>query len=167
MLVTTLLVIEFDGLNIGKRLTPDLQRRFPVTVTWSEAPAPWARKRDWQSNAEDILSEVMATRGRVGTELALGLIGDDLFVPGVNFVFGLASREAGSAVVSVNRLKDKDDAVYLERVTKEVVHELGHLHGLPHCDDPLCVMHFSNTLAHTDAKGATFCTRCSGKLATP
>ncbi len=161
------MVVEFGGVDMARLLAPALEQRFHVSVAVTKAPAPWARKRDWQVNAEDVLSEVMATRVRAKTALALGLTADDLFVPGMSFVFGLASREGASAVVSVNRLKDKDDSVHLARLTKEAVHELGHLHDLPHCEDPLCVMHFSNTLADTDAKGATFCTRCSGKMAPP
>ena len=33
--------------------------------------------------------------------------------------------------------------------TKEVVHELGHLFKLSHCDKRYCVMHFSNSLKDT------------------
>ncbi len=157
----TLMLVEFGDVEVPRMLAPSLEQRFRVTVKASKAPEPWSRKRDWQSNAEDILSEVMATRAREGMDLALGMTGDDLFVPGMNFVFGLASREAGAAVVSVNRLKDKDAAVFASRVAKEAIHEVGHLHGLSHCDDPGCVMHFSNTLSDTDAKSLTFCPRCN------
>jgi predicted Zn-dependent protease len=160
----SLLIIEFGGADMVRSLTPVLGARFSVAVTEAKAPDPWARRRDWQANAEDVLSEVMAMRVRVVASWALGLTGDDLFVPGMSFVFGLASREAGAAVVSLNRLRDKDDQVYLGRLTKESVHEIGHLQGLPHCDDPGCVMHFSNTLADTDAKGADFCSKCSARL---
>lgn len=157
----TLALVEFGGVDVQRILAPSLEQRFGLTVKVSKAPDPWSRKRDWQSNAEDILSEVMATRARAGTDLALGITDDDLFVPGMNFVFGLASREAGAAVVSVNRLKDKDAAVFAGRVTKEAVHEVGHLYGVSHCSDPGCVMHFSNTLSDTDAKADTFCPRCN------
>jgi len=51
-----------------------------------------------------------------------------------------------------------------ERALKEAVHELGHLLGLPHCDNPRCIMFFSNTLADTDRKGPGFCPACRGKL---
>ena len=136
-----------------------------MSVAASKAPEPWSRKRDWQSNAEDVLSEVMAFRVREGVDMALGVTDDDLFVHGMNFVFGLASREAGAAVISVHRLKDDDQSVFMGRVVKEAVHEVGHLHGLSHCDEPSCVMHFSNTLDDTEAKGTTFCPRCQNLLA--
>lgn len=164
MAVRTLALVEFGGVDVPGGLVSSLEQRFGVMVKVSKVPDPWSRKRDWQSNAEDILSEVMATRAREGTDIALGITDDDLFVPGMNFVFGLASREAGAAVVSVNRLKDKDATAFAGRVIKEAVHEVGHLYGLSHCSDPGCVMHLSNTLSDTDSKADTFCPRCSPLL---
>lgn len=46
---------------------------------------------------------------------------------------------------------------FVHRAVTEAVHELGHTYGLNHCDDPHCVMWFSNTLAETDRKGTEFC----------
>ncbi len=98
----------------------------------------------------------------------LGIVDRDLFVSGLNFVFGLASRRV--AVISVTRLRQEyyglpsDPALYLKRVRTEAVHELGHTYGLGHCINPHCVMFFSNTLADTDAKSATFCGACRAYL---
>lgn len=36
-----------------------------------------------------------------------------------------------------------------QRITNEIVHELGHLFKLSHCDKRYCVMHFSNSLKDT------------------
>ena len=92
----------------------------------------------------------------------LGLTDRDLYVPRLNFVFGLASREAGVAVVSWHRLTG-EDAVLGTRIVKEVVHEVGHLEGLNHCPKDDCVMWFSNTLWETDRKKADFCPKCRPK----
>ena len=39
--------------------------------------------------------------------------------------------------------------LFQQRIPKEVVHELGHLFKLSHCDKRYCVMHFSNSLKDT------------------
>ncbi|MHB1160836.1 MAG: hypothetical protein ACYC3V_10980 [Chloroflexota bacterium] len=52
----------------------------------------------------------------------------------------------------------------LRRAIKEAIHELGHTYGLEHCGDPLCVMHFSNTLMETDRKSDRFCPDHEGRL---
>jgi len=92
----------------------------------------------------------------------VGLVGTDLYMPSLNFVFGLAMREEGTAVVSWYRLRD-GDSQFAARLSKEVIHEVGHLEGLDHCPNETCVMRFSNTLSETDAKGLGFCSACARK----
>ena len=95
-------------------------------------------------------------------EGALGLLLTDLdiFASVYAFLFGLADRRLGWAVVSTYRLRDPSPPVFEARVEKEVVHELGHLMGLAHCSNVACVMSFSNRLAEVDAKNADLCPRC-------
>jgi len=100
----------------------------------------------------------------------LGIVDLDLYSPGLNFVFGEADISAEVAVISVYRLRQEryglpqDEGLFQDRVIKEAVHELGHTYKLGHCDDIRCVMHFSNSLADTDIKGASFCQKCQPKL---
>lgn len=91
----------------------------------------------------------------------VGLVDEDIYVPGLNFVFGLADPATRRAVVALRRLRG---GPFFERVLKEVLHELGHLMGLRHCRDPRCVMAFSNTLMDTDLKGPDFCQRCAAEI---
>jgi archaemetzincin len=87
----------------------------------------------------------------------------DLFVPGLNFVFGLAV--GNTAVISLARLRsEKNEYVFRERALKEAIHELSHTFGFQHCPDIKCVMHFSNCLEDTDIKGPDFCRVCSAKV---
>ena len=86
----------------------------------------------------------------------LGVVGADLFAPGLNFVFGEADSRRRVAVMSLHRLRG-DETRFDRRAATEAIHELGHAYGLGHCRDPGCVMWFSNTLAETDRKGRSFC----------
>jgi archaemetzincin len=98
----------------------------------------------------------------------LAVIDADLFVPCLNFVFGLA--HGNTAVIALPRLRpeyygeEKNMRLFRERALKEAVHELGHTFGLGHCPDMRCVMHFSNNLADTDIKGPGLCGVCSVRL---
>jgi len=103
-------------------------------------------------------------------ERVVGIADVDLYVPRLNFVFGEADIVSGTAIVSLCRLRQEyyglapDEALFLERATKEIVHELGHTFGLGHCPNNKCVMHFSNSLADTDLKEAHFCNKCRPKI---
>lgn len=100
----------------------------------------------------------------------LAIIDKDLYVPELNFVFGLADSSRGACIISTTRLKQtyyslpEDKDLFLRRTLKEAVHEIGHLFNLNHCPDPSCVMHFSNSLLDTDRKDYNFCNSCKKLL---
>ena len=62
----------------------------------------------------------------------LGITQHDLFIPMLSFVFGHAQVNGSAAVISLERLRQefyhlpKNDTVFLHRVMKEAVHEIGH-----------------------------------------
>jgi archaemetzincin len=119
-----------------------------------------------QYSARNILGKLR----REGDGRVLGVVDLDLFVPEMNFVFGLADPAGGRAVVALPRLRDsfygkrENQASFLGRTAKEAIHELGHTYGLEHCMKHSCVMAFSNSLQDTDQKSERFCTRCMSKL---
>lgn len=100
----------------------------------------------------------------------VGLLDADAYTPGLNFVFGQALPSGRVCAVYLARLKPEfygenpDELLLSIRVAKEVLHEVGHLFGLGHCDNPLCVMHFSNSVVDTDIKKAKFCANCAKRL---
>jgi archaemetzincin len=85
----------------------------------------------------------------------------DLYVGDLSFVFGLAESGGRSAVISLFRLRiGASEENFRCRTVKEAIHELGPTFGLIHCTNPGCAMYFSNSLADTDRKGATWCDAC-------
>ncbi len=127
-----------------------------------------ARRGQYQG---DALLAALRTLHYPAAERVVGLTEADCYTPGLNFIFGQARMGGREAFVALPRLRPsfyglpEDTTLFRERVLKEIVHELGHTWGLPHCADTHCVMHFSNTLHDTDVKGADFCPRCRDRLA--
>ena len=99
-------------------------------------------------------------------ETVVGLTEVDLFIPILTYVFGEAQMGGRSAVVSFHRFTQEfyglpaDPSLVSERLSKTVVHELGHTLSLTHCDDYGCVMAASHAVEWLDLKGSTLCGSC-------
>ncbi|HID24886.1 MAG TPA: peptidase [Thermoplasmata archaeon] len=106
-----------------------------------------------QYNAEGLLRYLLSRRN---VDIMLWVVGEDLYVPGMNFVFGYAMYYKG-AVLSIYRLPS------WELMGKEAVHEVGHVLGLKHCRNR-CVMRFSNTLWEAKMKPSHLCMSCKRKI---
>lgn len=128
------------------------------TFAWNE------RRRQYHGGA--ILAQIRT--GRAACALAVADL--DLFVPELNFIFGLADQGSTRAMIAIARLRQSfyglqdDTNLFRQRVIKEAVHELGHVWGLEHCSKRSCVMAFSNSLADTDYKGHALCPRCRAQM---
>lgn len=157
--------------NLIERLKRDLERIFgQVTEIGKAMPEPdYAfNKRRNQYLSTAILNALLRENEFLKYEKTLGIVDKDLYVPDLNFVFGEATQRA--AVISITRLRQEfygfpeDEELFYKRVLTEAVHELGHTYGLPHCQNPNCVMFFSNSLRDTDRKGSEFCKKCGTNL---
>jgi len=80
------------------------------------------------------------------------------------FLFGETHLRHQCSIVSTLTLKEKfynredNQDLFNERVIKETVHEIGHLIlGPKHCENNLCVMHFSNDVEEIDNKSIYLC----------
>jgi archaemetzincin len=117
-----------------------------------------------------ILEDIKKRTKIKASERVLAVIDLDLYVPELNFVFGEADIKGRVCIISLSRLRQewynlpKDEDLFIQRVIKEAVHELGHTYGLRHCDNFRCVMFFSNSLLDTDKKSFYFCKRCQRGL---
>jgi archaemetzincin len=122
-----------------------------------------------QYNGTTILKRVESDFAR-DPACALGLFNVDLFIPILTYIFGQAYLNGRAGIVSVYRLSNeryglsKDDAITSDRLCKEVIHELGHMFGLIHCNSPVCVMRSSTYVEDIDQKEREFCSRCTGEL---
>lgn len=160
---------EIPGSTLESLVSP-LQEIYRVPVVLHEPQGLPASSYDpirHQYLSTPILKTLASFKASLTTvERVLGIVGVDLYAADLNFVFGEADAKEGVAVISLARLRQKfygltpNEALFHQRAMKEAVHELGHTYNMGHCPDPLCVMHFSNSLADTDEKSGSFCEKC-------
>lgn len=138
---------------------------------------PLALDRGWidqsfrQCSSNLIVDALIERSGGCGDqEWTLAITAADLVAPGRDFVFGEAALGGSWAVVSLARLHAGDsgepDDIVRSRVLTESLHELGHLAGLAHCEQPRCVMAQAALPSDVDRKDAEFCPGCKGSLTT-
>jgi len=96
----------------------------------------------------------------------IALFNIDLFIPILTFIFGQAILGGNTGIVSNFRLRNElyglkqNDKLLFERLSKVIIHELGHMFGLIHCQNLTCVMHSSTYVEHIDQKKQHFCLKC-------
>lgn len=100
----------------------------------------------------------------------MGITEKDLYPkPEWNYVFGIASYEDGVGVSSMYRfsngnLTELNFNKSLERLIKISSHEIGHMFGINHCLNAICVMNGTNSITETDDHFARACSLCQQKL---
>ncbi|MEM1879819.1 MAG: archaemetzincin family Zn-dependent metalloprotease [Desulfurococcaceae archaeon] len=175
--LTTHGVLEYiDNLSVDvKRVLDKTGVEFEVII-WPDVLKPPMRCFDWsrlQYHAGCVLKYLKDQFQRLGLAGKFYITGIgylDAYEFGLNFVFGEANPDYKVAAVFTKRLKPEfyneppNYSLYYNRLIKETVHELGHLIRLEHCDNPKCVMRFSNSIAEVDEKSSEFCERCKAEI---
>jgi len=157
-------VLEYVGHLLSERFNADAGVGFNIPIELFRADE--LRKQYLSTSVLRALRDIPHF-----DKLLLAVTDVDLYVPSLNFVFGEADPANRVAVISLARLRptfyglQEDHRLFLERVGKEAVHEVGHIFDLKHCTQRRCVMFFSNSLADTDLKENEFCHRCGRYLA--
>ncbi len=140
----------------------------PVYVGDMEPPISAYNWRRRQYDSTVLLNTLASRVTPPGPTLFVA--GVDAYADNLNFVFGEAMLGRGVAIVYTPRLKPEfygqppDMGLYLSRLLKESMHELGHAFGLHHCTTPHCVMNFSNSIIEVDEKEAAYCSQCASRL---
>ncbi|MGQ9759384.1 MAG: hypothetical protein ACUVQ5_02270 [Candidatus Methanomethylicaceae archaeon] len=119
--------------------------------------------------ADGILQEGLKERGG---GIVIVITSADIYTHGTNYIFGLATH--GGGVVSSARIdpsfwdgfseifkyRSLGKEYFLRQFGKVLLHEVGHALSLSHCNDPGCVMRYSNSPIELYSKGEEYCKRC-------
>jgi archaemetzincin len=168
-------VVEIVPLEVADQallsaLVAEIGRVFPLESrigTSEKLPLSALDAERGQYHSTRILEHLAGSERRDAFRL-LGVTSVDLFTPILAYVFGEAMLPGRAALVSTFRLADASTerdpvskrSLFVDRVLKEGVHELGHTFGLTHCQDSACAMAASLDTTHIDAKSTRLCYYC-------
>jgi archaemetzincin len=161
-----------DSLSILENL---LAEEFNASVSTAspikEMPLQLFDKQRDQWKSDKILQWLLINyRSNKATTKILAICELDAYSNELNFVFGEAYIDGSISAIYLPRLRQEfyglkaDNSLFHQRIVKEAVHELGHAFGLSHCNNQMCVMHFSNSLHDTDIKQKSFCDKCKTRI---
>lgn len=168
----TLISFGYFDRDFLDEIIHDVEREFSAQVKTREGYLDLSEYFDpprKQYNANRLLEEI-ESRFATDQTKTLALFNVDLYIPILTFIFGQAFLNGRCGIASAYRLKNElygigaNEQVLIERLRKEVIHELGHTFGLIHCQNPVCVMRSSTYVEDIDQKSKSFCPKCKREL---
>ena len=168
----TLISFGYFEKELLEMVVNDVEREFLLPVKTldghldlSEFYDPARRQYDGNRLIKEI--ESMFASDTVKT---LGIFNVDLFIPILTYIFGQAFLNGRSGIASIYRLNNEhygikaNKVIFIDRIRKEIIHELGHTFGLIHCRNSNCVMRSSTYVEDIDQKGHQLCNNCRMEL---
>lgn len=122
-----------------------------------------------QLDASHLLEQLEA-RATAESRLLVGVTSEDVAIAVFTFVFGLARQGGRACLVSLARTDPRfyglppSPELDETRAVCEILHELGHLAALDHCERRTCLMSFAGNIEKVDTRGGDFCPDCAGRL---
>jgi archaemetzincin len=168
----TLISFGYFEKGLLELIVEDVEREFSVPVKTREGYLDLSEYYDparKQYNGNELLKEI-ETQFATETSKTLGIFNVDLFIPILTYIFGQAFLNGRSGIASIYRLSNerygikKDQTIFVDRIRKEVIHELGHTFGLYHCSNPTCVMRSSTYVEDIDQKEHSLCHKCKSDM---
>jgi archaemetzincin len=170
----TIILISFGNFDqdLLEMVANDVNQEFMVPVRTKDGNLDLSEFYDparRQYNGTSLLKKIDSGFS-TDTAKTLGLFNVDLFIPILTYIFGQAYLNGKAGIVSVFRFSNerygikKDDKMLVSRFRKEIIHELGHMFGLIHCSDPVCVMRSSTYVEDIDQKNHRLCHGCRAQL---
>src|ERR1017187_7187584 len=147
-----------------------VESEFGVAVREMElAAVDFAYDRERGQYGAIAVLEILARVCPADAVKLLAVTERDLYIPVLTFVFGQAQLSGRVGVISLARLRQEfyglapNREIFLERASKEALHETGHLFGLVHCAERKCAMSLATAVRQIDLKDDAFCDACGAE----
>ena len=157
---------DFDA-GLLKSLSREVSRIFgyPAALMPLLEDVDFALDKGRNQYHSTLILETLADKAPPQAIKILALTDVDLFIPILTHVYGEAQLGGKACIISTYRLKGglppmNAQEVFLNRVVKEAVHELGHTFNLRHCRDHTCIMHYCRSERDVDQKSDELCRYC-------
>lgn len=170
----TLISFGYFEKELLELIVEDVEREFQLPVILREGHMDLSEFYDGprrQYDGNRLIKEIESSYAEDRNK-TLALFNVDLFIPILTYIFGQAFLGGRSGIASIYRLSNEsyglkpDKRIFVDRIRKEVIHELGHTFGLIHCRNTTCVMRSSTYVEDIDQKEATLCHQCKTALQT-